>query len=319
MSSPLSLLASFVPPSTKALITEHYRVKYNIEPATAEELLSDTLSFLRATPESRSGRMRTSAGAQARLDRIISLLRGGATIRHAADAMQLSLPRVNQILAEARLNGVDVPKLAKGRPNARPQDVAEALRLLKQGYTSHEVVHTLHTSVTMLHRMVKLLRGRGEQVPDPFKVDAWRLRLDQATYDALTAIRRFNGYDDIADMAGTRPEKQVVEREELRLDAKAKAKIAKAIELDLPDHVSTVPPQTVRDAAQKALIKEAVAPTPKPAPNARLRPQAAPSRPSTPYTPPTAAPTQREAVPANSLQSILAALAAKTKPPSSPN
>jgi len=313
MPSSLSLLASFVSPALQARIVEHYRVKYTLEPATAAELLSDTLSFLRTAPESRSGRVRTSAGSKARLDRIISLLQGGATIRHVADALKLSMPRVNQILAEARLNGVDVPKLPKGRPNARPQDVSEALRLLRQGYTSREIVHTLKTSTAMLHRMLKLLRARGESVPDPFLVDAWRLKLDRATVDALAAIRKYNGYAELADMLQVPADKQATELEELRVDAKAKARHAKALESEFPPHVVTVPPEPIREEAQKALRKEAVAPTPKEAPNARLRPQPGLS---TPYTPTIPAPTP---APVRSLQDILAALNAKATPSTTPN
>lgn len=316
MPSSLSLLASFVSPALQTRIIEHYRVKYALEPATAEALLSDTLSFLRTEPESRSGRVRTSAGSKARMDRILELLRGGATIRHVADALKLSLPRVNQILAEARLSGVDVPKLPKGRPNARPQDVSEALRLLRQGYTSREIVHTLKTSTAMLHRMLKLLRARGESVPDPFLVDAWRLKLDRATVDALAAIRKYNGYAELADMLQVPEAKQATELEELRGDAKAKARHAKALESELPPHVVTVPPEPIREEAQKVLRKESVAPTPKEAPNARLRPQPGLS---TPYTQANPTPTPAEPpAPVRSLQDILAALNAKATPKANP-
>ena len=328
----------FLPPSLRASITEQFRVKYDIPHPLAEDMLETLLSMLRNAPDARGRSVRDAATAHARLERIFNFLRGGATIKQVANIMDMSVPRVSQLLAEARQRGEDVPVLARGRPAGQAKSAAELLQLLRQGHHTREIVKVLGTSLSTIHQLVKLLRSRGESVPNPYEVDAWRLRLDHATHDALEAIRKFNGYDELADMLGVDLAKQEVERAELRADAKAKAKLAKSIEQERPAHVVTVPPEAVRDAAQKELRRQAVAPTPTPVPNARQRPPMPSTAPSNrlptataladrlgaaagdDLTTPAPSPKPTSAQPpANSLQSILAALAAKTKPPSSPN
>ena len=336
MSSPLNTLASFISPSQRAAMAERLRTKYAVPADDADLIISEVLSMMRSTPAP-IRYVRDASASQARLDRIFALLRSGATIGQAAKVEGLSPPRVSQLLAEARLRGEAVPELSRGRRSERAQDAAEALLLLQRGHTTGETVKALQVSAADLHRLVKLLRSRGESVPNPYEVDAWRRRLDQATHDALEAIRKFNGYDELADMLGVDPAKQEVERADLRADAKAKAKLAKSIEQERPAHVVTVPPEAVRDAAQKELRRQAVAPTPTPVPNARQRPPMPSTAPSNrlptataladrlgaaagdDLTTPAPSPKPTSAQPpANSLQSILAALAAKTKPPSAP-
>lgn len=335
--NPLRLFASYLSPTARAHLRESLHRTCDLTPEKADAVLSVVLDHFLQLRSSSVPHTRDPLARQARLNNILQLLKGGATTADIARTMGLSAPRVSQLIADARAQGVDIPARTRGRPVATSQKAAEVLRLLQQGYHSLEIVRMLQISAAALHRLVKVLRSRGESVPDPYEVDAWRTRWDYATYEALTAIHKYNGYDELADMLQVNQAKREVVHAELRADAKAKAKAAKNIEQSLPAHVVTVPPEPVREAAQQVLRKEAVAPTPKPTPNAHMKPavpyalrpnllptsttlkdrlDAAATSTSTSTSTPTPSPsgsTPRTGS-APSLQDILATLAAKVQP-----
>ncbi len=331
--NPLRIFAAYLSPAARARLSEDLRTTFELPPERADAILALVLDHFRQLRPTAAPHSRDPATRQERLERILQLLRAGAPIAEVAHTMGISAPRVSQLIAEARARGVDVPTRARGRPLAQAPRAADLLRLLQQGFHTREITKILHTSAAGIRRLAQTLRTRGESVPDPFEVDAWRMRWDQATFEALAAIRKYNGYAELADMLQIPEAKQATELEELRVDAKAKARHAKALESELPPHVVTVPPEPIREAAQKALRKESVAPTPKAPPNARhkpavpyeLRPNLLPTTTTLGERLTSAAsddptiPAPTPAAPVRSLQDILAALNAKATPSTTPN
>lgn len=245
--NPLRVLGTYASETARSALTELIHQNYAIPRDRAAQLLLDVLSWMRSakTPNRFT---RDPDKLAARRETLLTYLRAGASNAEIAAVLGVSLPRVSQLVSEARAEGVELPKRARGRPVLEPTQVAAILDLLKSGHTVQEARSKVDCTSAAFSRALAVLRKRGSVLPDVHKVQVWRNRLDAATAEAET-LRRGLETRSFENYAST-PEKAAAMEAEMTEKLARLVEVVRGLKATRPEGVETAPPKSVRVEAE---------------------------------------------------------------------
>ena len=269
----LNLLAAHTTERDRAELAAQLHAEFNLPPETARRLVVAILSWMRTTSAPVRRFSRDPARLETRLQTIFDQLRAGASVKEIAQTLNLSAPRVSQILKQAALDGHEVPAFKRRRVRLDSVQMADVLDLLRAGYTYAEVQVKLDCTAQDVDRAAKALRDRGEAVPDRHVLAAWRLRLDALSKTFVDAKHEFERCEAVyASLGASQEEIETVKEECRRKTSEAHAAL-KAVKQDPPLGVISAPSLEHRLEAEKSREKPKVtikakpaAPQPAPAP-----------------------------------------------------
>lgn len=281
----LNLLAAHTTERDRTELANRLASEFHIPPAQSRRIVVAVLSWMRTASAPVRRFSRDPAQLEARRDAIIDQLRAGASIKAIAQAMNLSAPRVSQIIKEASQVYPDLPKPKRGRARLDTVQLADALALLQGGHTYAETQAKLVCSAQDLDFAVGALRKRAETVPDRHELSVWRGRLDRASKAFAEARHTYETCEASYTVYGASQEEIARAKEEYRKQTADAYAELRSIKDAPPRGVMSTPSLEHRVAAEKARIaaKEAIKPLPKakatPAPKTSPKPAPEPAKP----------------------------------------
>lgn len=297
--NPLRVLGTYVSETARDALTELIHQNYALPRDRAAQLLLDVLSWMRSA-KAPNRFTRDPDKLAARRETLLTYLRAGASNAEIAAVLGVSLPRVSQLVSEARAEGVELPKRARGRPVLEPTQVAAILDLLKSGHTVQEARSKVDCTSAAFSRALAVLRKRGSVLPDVHKVQVWRNRLDAATAEAET-LRRGLETRSFENYAST-PEKAAAMEAEMVKKLAHLIEVVRELKATRPEGVETAPPKSVRvEAEAKRAAAAEAAIVGLDVPHVRKRKLKEQGKKPTPTPAPLAPPAPRPPVPANPL------------------
>lgn len=315
----LNLLAAHTTERDRTELANRLASEFHIPPAQSRRIVVAVLSWMRTASAPVRRFSRDPAQLEARRDAIIDQLRAGASIKAIAQAMNLSAPRVSQIIKEASQVYPDLPKPKRGRARLDTVQLADALALLQGGHTYAETQAKLVCSAQDLDFAVGALRKRAEAVPDRHELSVWRGRLDRASKTFADAKHRYETCEASYEVYGASQEEIARAKEEYREQTREAYAELRSIKDAPPRGVMSAPSLEHRVAAEKARIaaKEA----PKPLPKAKAKPATkTPPKPAPEPAKPLAAPDdlKPELQQVLSIATLMQAGVARKKPAATP-